>query len=130
MGRIGAPHEIMIGSGADKAHPERHREELAKSEFPIGDAPEDFSEPELAAWNEIVSQAVPGVLTAADRQIVEQVAALLAEFRKDRQKFSCGKHGKLATLLAHLGMTPSGRRNVPAPKGANGRSSKNGFDDF
>ena len=131
MGRFAIPAEVAAGSATAKSHPERYDKSPAKSSAGLGDPPAGSSETFVAIWREIESNAVPGVLTGGDRVIFEQVVALVVEFRKDRGKFSAANHGKLATLLAHLGMTPSGRRNVPAPKGAsNGKGKDNGFDDF
>jgi len=128
--RIAQPAEVAERNGALQHNPQRFSNGGAKADGPLGDPPAGSS-PEFAAiWAEIAGNAIPGVLTVADRIIFEQIVALFEEFRADRARFTAAKHGKLAALLAHLGMTPSGRRGVSPPSGAKPAAPKAGFDDF
>lgn len=126
MGRIATPAETAIAAGAAHAHAGRYQP-TGKADGPIGDPPEGASPAVAAAWRDLVEHSIPGVLTEADRTILAQVAALKAEFEADMFKFPATKHGKLATLLAHLGMTPSGRRSLPPVTAAKKAEDFGGF---
>lgn len=136
MPRTPVPTAVADRTGAAAHDPQRFEGAL-EADGPLGDHPADFTPAQARVWVELVAGAVPGVLTSSDRFIVEQVCMLMAELRETSAKFSPQKHGRLTTCLANLGMTPSGRRSVSAPKGnAGARSrSKDGkpkatFDDF
>lgn len=127
MGRPATPLEAANRTGATRHDPERFAA-AAKVSTELGDHPEWFNPAQLQVWNEIIVEAIPGVITGADRKIVELVSVLMAEFRADTVKFTAVKHGKLLTYLAHLGMTPSGRRSVAVT--GKGKAPADAFDDF
>ena len=82
-------------------------------------------EDEKQAWFELTTYAVPNVLTQSENTVLELAAALLAEFRRDRAKFTAAKHGILLNYLAHLGMTPSARGKLHISK----EKPKNPYSD-
>ena len=84
----------------------RRRPIGAKSDRPIGDPPACLNETEAAAWCEIVETSVPGLLTSADRVILEMTCRLLGRFRAGQIKGS--EMRTLLSCLTHLGRTPAG----------------------
>jgi hypothetical protein len=112
--------------GTDKRHP--RPDELAHPEG-LGRPPRHLTKQQVAMWKELVAESVPGVLTRADRKLVEQLAVLYAAFREAQQTgdaLPTGAHTQIMRLLGRLGMTPTERVRVPrtAPQGSNP------FDDF
>ena len=129
MSRTAQPLAVAERNGALQHNPQRFTGALPASGV-LGDPPEHLTEAQRKVWFETVENAVPGVLTSADRFIVETVCGLMAELRANPAKFSAQMAGRLTTCLAHLGMTPSGRRGVSPPSGAKPAAPKAGFDDF
>lgn len=119
MPRHTQPREIALLKGAHKNHPERYRSEPPKSQLPLGFAPDHMSLEAKGCWDEIAALAVPGVLTGADRVMLELASTLLAEFRADPGEFRAAKVGHLIGLLARFGMSPSDRQKVGAPTAEN-----------
>lgn len=128
MARIAQPRETAELKGAHKVHPERYRGEVPKSSMPVGDAPEDMREGAQAVWFEISTFAPAGVLTGADRFMLEMASNLLAQYREDPDEFAVGKYGHLISLLARFGLSPSDRTKLAmeAPKEKNPFESLNG----
>ena len=123
MGRYAQPLEVAQLKGADKVHPERYRNETPKSERPIGDYPAVRSLDPADCWKDISDQCIPGVLTGADRIMLELAANLLSEYRTDPVKFPAAKYTHLTNCLARFGMSPSDRTKL-------GVGKKDDDDDF
>jgi phage terminase small subunit len=104
-------HEI---SGAYIDQPGRRRPPAPKSSRPIGDPPPELAPDAAACWRELVAEAPPGVLTAADRGVVEIVAVLRAKFR--RGEAPPGELGLLLRALCEMGMSPASRGKVAPVK--------------
>jgi hypothetical protein len=119
-GRPRKPTAVLEMSGAYKKNPGRA---AARGGEPtvtdgIGEPP-DFllipgRERELGCWREIVSEAHPGVLSKADRIIVEIAARMLFKVRISIAKPADIK--QLESCLVRLGMTPIDRSRVNAKK--------------
>ena len=112
MARPKTPTNIHVLKGTVKTHPERmrERENEPKDDRPLGDAPADFSESEQKAWQDLVGNAIPGVLMQADRVSVEVAAILLASVRT--RQATAAEYGQLIRLLGQFGMTPSERSKI------------------
>ena len=123
MAKHAQPLELAKLKGADKVHPERYRKEVPKSELPIGDYPAVRSLDPEDCWKEIAAQSIPGVLTGADRIVLEVASNLLAEYRADPTKFVAAKYTHLISCLARFGMSPSDRTKL-------GVGKKDDDDDF
>ena len=110
MSRPRKPTKLHELSGAFAKNPQRRAarvgEPLITGE--LGGVPADLPEDVAACWREIVAQAVPGVLTRADRVIVECAARLLAHMRVGR----VGGITQLKACMQQLGMTPAARSLV------------------
>lgn len=113
MPRPRKPTEVLELTGAFRRNPQRKREVGAKSEKGLGTPPAHLSAAETACWREVVGNAPAGVLTSADRPLVEIVARLMARFREDWLKGS--EFAILLQCLVRLGWTPSDRSKVAAP---------------
>lgn len=80
----------------------------------LGDAPGHLEAPQRAAWAEIERIAPPGVLTHADRLVVELTAVLWARFRRAGEVMPLPEFTRLQSLLGELGLTPAARSKVKA----------------
>ena len=109
MGRHKIPLELARLSGATKKDPQRYRNKVPKSKFPLGEPPGGMIDGAAEAWCEISAACAAGVLTRADRIILEITANLLAEYRSDPPGFAVGKLRHLVSCFARLGMSPSDR---------------------
>lgn len=138
MARPRTPTNILKLKGADKKNPARmkDRENEPVDPNPIGDPPEHLNKHEKAAWHEIISTTMPGVLVRSDRIALEMAACLLTKLRG--QKRIRNSRGKMVIdrpgpadktqffrYLSHFGMMPADRARISIPK----EPEKNPFDD-
>jgi hypothetical protein len=112
MGRHKQPREVAELKGATKVNPERYRNEVPKSTAPFGKYPSKRTKVPAECWAEIANECIPGVLTGADRFMVEIAADLLAEYRTDPPGFAVGKYRTLVGLFGRFGMSPSDRSRL------------------
>ena len=110
------PRELAELKGATRVNPERYRAEVPKSGLPLGAYPIDRSTEPEECWFEISSMCIPGVLTGADRIMMEIASDLLGEYREDHQKFASAKLGNMISCLARFGMSPSDRQSLGVVK--------------
>lgn len=116
------PTKILELSGAAKNHPERlkERRQEFKPTGPLGDPPNRLKASERRAWIEITEALPEGVLTNADRHIMEITCRLLAEFwfpAPDAPPMATARIDLLRRCLGSLGMTPADRSKVRQPEG-------------
>lgn len=114
MGRHRQPDALAEIKGATRANPQRYRNTVPKCDKPFGEPPKHLSKEARKAWHEIEAGCIPGVLTGADRFLVETAATLLAQMRKCPDEFPAAKLGHLIGSLARLGMTPTDRSRLDA----------------
>lgn len=126
MARHKQPAEVAKFKGADRKNPQRYRDEAAKGEGEVGDAPIHLQGPARLAWKELCAQSLKGVLTGSDRIILEVTANLLAEYRANPTEFAVGKYTHLIGNLARLGLTPSDRQKFGLEK----PKERDEFEDF
>ena len=126
MARHAQPRKLAELKGATRHDPQRYRKELPESELALGLCPGYMADDAKAAWFELETYALKGVLTGADRVLLEVTATLLSEFRRDPGAFQVGKYGQLIGCLARLGMSPSDRQKLGTEKAKDG----NPFDEF
>lgn len=115
MARHAQPREAAELKGALKKDPQRYRGKTVKSEQPLGIAPDHLTKAQKAAWFELESHALPGVLTGADRFMLEAAAILLVKFRRDMGNFPAAKLNAYIGILARLGLSPADRQKFTAP---------------
>lgn len=103
--------------GAFKRNPKRAaaRAHEPKARPLNGRPPKGLKPKEVEAWNDLIADAPAGVLTSADRCILELTAALLAKRRTGALNGFLAQ--QLRACLASLGMTPADRSKVSAPGG-------------
>ena len=116
MGRHRKPIELARLSGADKKNPQRYGGEVPKADQSFGDYLAIRSTDPAECWREISEQCIPGVLTMADRIILEITSNLLAEYRRDPEGFAIGKYRHLVGCFGRLGMSPSDRTKLGVTK--------------
>ena len=126
MARHRQPRELAELKGATKKDPQRYKKEALKAGKPLGKPPSHLPEGVAEAWKELEKCALPGVLTIADRFIMEVASSLLAEFRSKPSEFVAAKYSHLIGCLARLGLTPADRQKLGTEKTPEG----NPFDEF
>jgi len=125
MARSRTATAILDARGAFAKDPQRKRPDEPKVSTPFPrQSPDHLSPEESACWVEIVGIAPAGVLTGADTVIVEMVACLLAEYRKDREGFAAAKLTRLSSEINRIGLSPSSRAALTVDK-----PKDNEFDD-
>jgi hypothetical protein len=124
MGRNRKPKAVAERDGSFEKHPERkaNYENDPKPGGPLGAPPASFKAEEftgarlLGIWNEIVSQAPPGVLTSADRLHVEMTCRIIHRIRYQTPK--SGDFNSLREFLSKMAMNPADRTKVQVGVGA------------
>lgn len=128
MARTAQPKELAQLKGADKKNPQRYIKETPKNEMGLGEPPVHMSvEGAREAWRELEALALPGVLTASERIIMEITANLLADYRIRPTFCEISKINLLVGNLAKLGMSPADRQKLGVTKKA---KDENEFADF
>lgn len=113
MARHRTPSNVLDSRGAFKKDPSRKRTDAA-DDRPLGAAPTHLTDAVRACWDEIASQATPGVLAQSDRISVEIASVVLTKVRDGSAKG--GDFALLANLLGRFGMSPADRSRVQAVK--------------
>ncbi len=115
-GRPPKPLVLLEMSGSTKRNPGRYKSRVdaqIETRGPIGGPPESFvlSSERIrltALWEKITSEAPMGLLTASDREFVEQLCRFGVDAKACRK--SSIRSGQLYVAgLKSLGMTPDGR---------------------
>jgi hypothetical protein len=120
MPRSQTPYAIAEATGAAEHNPKRYkaRKVAPQPEGVLGDPPNYFDEQLGDMWREIANYAPPGVLTSADRFLVEITSKLLHRFRSlhPDDKLSPVELGHLRSCLGSMGLTPADRGRVTSAK--------------
>jgi len=109
-GRPRKPTELLELSGAFDHDPNRRRPLGPKSDRAIGGPPEHLSPSEAQAWREVVADHPPGVLTSADRPVLEALSTLIAKMR--HEGLTGSEWGHLRGFLVEIGATPASRSKI------------------
>lgn len=116
MPRPRTPTNVLALKGAFDKDPQRRREAEPVPTGGIGQCPDHISR--LAPiWDEIVSDAPPGVLGNCDRISLETLTRFVHEMRTDWENMATTRISQMRLLFAQFGMTPSDRSKVSVPKG-------------
>jgi phage terminase small subunit len=110
MPRPRKPDEILEISGAFIDQPGRRRPPAPRSSRPLGDPPPELAPDAARCWHEIAGEAAPGVLTSADRLVVELAATIQARSR--RGEAPPAELALLLRALGEMGLTPASRSKV------------------
>ena len=121
MARPATATAILQLRGAFKKDPQRRRPNEPEVTAPfVFDPPAHLSESSADCWREIAGIAPAGVLTAADVLVVEMLADLLADYRREPSAMAPVKLGHMRQMLRSLGLDPSGRASLVVPKKPDG----------
>ena len=126
MGRHRQPRELAELKGAVRKHPGRYRAVVPPCDVEIGGPPEHMAASAAAAWRELESYSLRGVLKGSDRLMLEIAANLVAEFRADPGGMMSSRVNILVGCLARLGLSPADRQRLGVPPEA----APNEFDIF
>jgi len=110
MPRPRKPTEVLKLNGAFAKDPARTRAVGPKSPRPLGMPPKYFTQAEAEIWVEIESNVAAGVLTSAERYVMELLSRLVARFRADW--LTGTEMSQMTWCCSHLGMTPADRSKV------------------
>lgn len=112
MPRPRTPTALLEASGQLAHDPKRHahRANEPQPTEPLGKAPNHLCASQKRIWKELAAIAPAGVLTNADRWIVETTVILMTKIRSG--SFTSTDIGQLRTCLASLGLTPADRSRV------------------
>lgn len=112
MPRPRTPTPLLEATGALKHDPKRYadRANEPRPTEPLGKAPNHLSPAQKKVWKELAAIAPAGVLTNADRWIVETTVILMTKIRSG--SFTSTDTGQLRQCLASLGLTPADRSRV------------------
>ena len=127
MPRVRLPDEVHELTGSWDKNPNRRRPKAAKSEHPLGAPPKYFAPDERACWREIVAMSAAGVLTGADRWLIETACLVMAKQRR-REEMKGFELSTLTFALSRAGMTPSDRSRIAAEKSDS--KEENPFSEF
>ncbi len=113
MARPRTATNILEARGAFKANPNRARpnEPRVSDPFPTT-CPDYLTAEQAACWREVCRLCPAGVLTGADPIVVEIVACLLAEFRRDPDAMQVSRITRLTSEMGKIGLTPSSRASL------------------
>ena len=123
MGRHKLPSNVKKLKSTYRQHRENTNE--PNPSRPLGDPPACLDDHQKDTWREISALVPAGVLTDADRIILEVATRLLSELRT-KGRLSVGKMGHLIGTLARMGLTPSDRSKVSIP----GAKPKDDWENF
>ena len=115
MPRVSQPDEIAKLKGAHKKDPQRYRDKVPKSKLPLGLPPDHMTDDAKETWWELSFYSIPGVITGADRVLLETLSNLLAEYRKEPDKIPTPRINQMINCLARFGMSPSDRTKLGQP---------------
>jgi hypothetical protein len=123
MPRQRTPLPIAEATGATEHNKKRYADRLdaPRPEGPIGEPPNHFDDVDCDLWNEVVGMPAPGVLTSADRVLVEITVHLLRRFRGIQREdappispLTGVEMGHLRACIGSMGCTPADRSRVHA----------------
>jgi hypothetical protein len=112
MSRPRKPTNLIALQGGFRKHPERAR---ARANEPqpqgeLGEPPACLGKAQQAVWYELSAQVPAGVLTNADRMLVEISVRLISKMRSGRA--TAGETSLLQSCLSRMGLTPADRSRV------------------
>lgn len=121
--------------GAPKQNPQRYRGKVVpKNPHKIGNPPPYMLDPgyELPEakkiWFELINNALPGTLTAAERPTLEALSNLMAEYRMSPIAFRSSNYAVMMGMMNKLGMNPIDRQRLGVEKPK--EQEENAFSDF
>jgi len=125
------PTALLLLNGGLNHDKKRYQNRTAEP-VPAGDLgppPKHFSAALKAVWKELAKQIPPGVLTIADRVILELACRLTLKMRTE--EFTSSNAAQLVSCLSRLAMTPADRSKTQvAPTATNSALPPSPFAKF
>lgn len=116
MARPQTPLEIAQATGARDKNPGRYeaRKNAPEPTGELGDPPAYFTDVQRDMWREVERTVPPGILTSADRFLVEYFSKLMCRHRSfdPDDALSPVEQGHLRACLGSMGLTPADRGRV------------------
>jgi hypothetical protein len=115
MSRHRKPTTLLERNGAFDHDPQRaaEREGEPVPAGPLGDPPPYFEPLQVEVWNEVAGQVPEGVLTVADRVLMEILCRLIARMRAG-DLLKAAETNQIISCLARMGLTPADRSRINA----------------
>lgn len=110
------PRELAEIKGELKAHAKQYAKMVLKSDDPIGEPFEQMTDAAKAIWHDFVKQAIPGVLTGADRYSLQTYCELKAEQIENPRKIIVSKLRLMNSLEKKFGSDPVSREQLARQK--------------
>jgi len=114
-------HLKVITGNPGKRRLNQHEPEIIE---PLGSPPAGWQAGAKALWHEMVGCAPDGVLTKADRHLIEISVRLLAQIRADAE-VSAAHMSQFRACLSEMGMTPSARARLSVASSGGGNPFAN-----
>lgn len=117
MPRHRQPDNLLAFKGSKKRNPARYapRAEPAASDA-LGEAPENFTPEERAAWALLAASAPEGTLFKRDEMALALAARLWASIAaRPMAQVKPAETKNMHTLLKDLGLTPADASRIPSP---------------
>lgn len=121
MPRPQTPIDIAEATGALEHNKKRFkaRKEAPQPQGELGESPNHFGDIDRDLWTEVAGMTAPGVLTSADRILVEITVGLLRRLRGIKrhggewvEPLKPVELGHLRACLGSMGLTPADRGRV------------------
>lgn len=112
MARPRKPTAVLELTGAFQKDPQRKRPNEPKPTGSLGEPPVDFDEYLKALWQDLVRMVPAGVLTNADRWLVELACRTMRQVKKGEAL--AAEKNLLLSCLSRMGLTPADRSKIAA----------------
>ena len=114
-------HLKVITGNPGKRPLNQHEPEIIE---PLGSPPAGWQAGAKALWHEMVGCAPDGVLTKADRHLIEIAVRLLAQIRANAE-VNAATVAQFRFCLSEMGMTPSARARLSVASSGGGNPFAN-----
>ena len=114
MARPRKPTAVLELTGAFQKNPQRRRANEPKPTGSLGEPPVDFDEVLRALWQDLARMVPAGVLTNADRWLVELTCRTMRQVRKGTAL--AAERNLLLSCLSRMGLTPADRSKIAVPQ--------------
>ena len=114
MARPRKPTAVLELTGAFQKDPQRKRPHEPKPTGSLGEPPVDFDEVLKALWQDLARMVPAGVLTNADRWLVELTCRTRQQVRKGTAL--AAERNLLLSCLSRMGLTPANRSKIAVPQ--------------
>ncbi|HEX3739443.1 MAG TPA: hypothetical protein VHV29_06925 [Terriglobales bacterium] len=117
MGRNKTPTAVLEAKGSFIRHPERERPDEPTTDRLLGPPPDWMTPEQKRVWEQLASEALPGVLFESDRMLFSLMVRLATKLLGNKDMMA-SEMSMLITLGSKFAMNPADRSRVTidAPK--------------